>query len=109
MRRSVLLSVIAYGAASRADRARRLFSSRSHWCGTSPLQYRYEVSLALRASAMTVEVRALLDRERHVIQEDCRATDCAQTTPKTVPRTTTCWPATIPVTLPFSPTSTSAA
>jgi len=41
--------------------------------------------------------------------EACKATVCPQMTPETVPRTTICRPATIPVTLPFSPTTTSAA
>ena len=44
-----------------------LFSRRSCCCGASPLQYRNEVSLALRAPAMAVEVRALFDREGHVM------------------------------------------
>ena len=50
------------------ERARgTLFSRRSGCCGGSPLQYRNEVSLALRAPAMAVEVRALFDREGHVM------------------------------------------
>ena len=41
--------------------------------------------------------------------DDWSATFFAQTTPETLPRTTTCWPATIPVTLPCSPMMTSTA
>jgi hypothetical protein len=41
--------------------------------------------------------------------DDCSATFFAQTTPDTFPRTTTCWPATMPVTLPRSPTIRGAA
>jgi hypothetical protein len=47
--------------------ARLLFRHRSSRCGTSALQYRNEVSLALRAPAMTVEVGALFDGESHVM------------------------------------------